>query len=73
MNMTTIKRREYTFLHENYMIPTFTGCETGVKNGRCQAPCTHCKNVSYCSPVSRSCNSEGCAFSGYRAPLCRGE
>nr|XP_022311501.1 uncharacterized protein LOC111116789 isoform X2 [Crassostrea virginica] len=47
------------------------GCETGIDKGQCQKPCTHCKDSSYCNPVSRSCNSEGCAFPGYQAPLCQ--
>nr|XP_022311497.1 uncharacterized protein LOC111116787 isoform X2 [Crassostrea virginica] len=47
------------------------GCETGIDKRQCQKPCTHCKNSSYCNPVSRSCNSEGCAFPGYQAPLCQ--
>nr|XP_022311506.1 multiple epidermal growth factor-like domains protein 10 isoform X2 [Crassostrea virginica] len=47
------------------------GCETGIDKEQCQKPCTHCKDRSYCNPVSRSCNSEGCALPGYQAPLCQ--
>nr|XP_022306194.1 neurogenic locus notch homolog protein 1-like isoform X2 [Crassostrea virginica] len=47
------------------------GCETGIDKEQCQKPCTHCKDSSYCNPVSRSCNREGCAFPGYHAPLCQ--
>nr|XP_022312496.1 uncharacterized protein LOC111117633 [Crassostrea virginica] len=47
------------------------GCETGIDKEQCQKPCTHCNDSSYCNPVSRSCNSEGCAFPGYQAPLCQ--
>lgn len=52
---------------------SFLGCEIGTYDVNCSKTCSHCKNSETCEIDSGECDKNGCAFSGFKSPMCSGK
>lgn len=52
---------------------SFLGCEIGTYDVNCSKTCNHCKNSETCEINSGKCDENGCAFSGFKSPMCSGK
>ena len=49
------------------------GCNLGNYDHDCPKNCNHCNDKSSCGAASGKCNDKGCAFPGFKKPLCQSE